>query len=93
MWAPAAFGLTSLLMEGAAGLEMQRVDRQLKARQQAAAAELVQGTLVRELTGLAMRLDDARLFGLTSDRLDAAAQALAAWEGEAPAEPRGAGHG
>jgi GTPase SAR1 family protein len=93
VWAPAAFGLTSLLMEGAAGLEMQRVDRQLKARQQAAAAELVQGTLVRELTGLAMRLDDARLFGLTSDRLDAAAQALAAWEGEAPAEPRGAGHG
>ncbi|MCK4341828.1 MAG: GTPase domain-containing protein [Phycisphaerae bacterium] len=81
VWAPAAFALTSLLMQGVAGLELGRVDRSLKARQrQAVEEELVQKTLVRELNDLVTNLEDAGLFAITREHLQASTQALETWE-------------
>ena len=83
VWAPATFAVTSLVMEGMAGLEMQRVSRQLKTRQQAAVQEeLVQKTLVRELNALSHALDDAGLLGVTPQEVAQAEAALATWEAE-----------
>lgn len=81
VWAPAAFGLTSLLTEGATGLEMRRVNAQLKARQRAMVVqELVEGTLRRELLELPDQLDDPGVFGIAAEDLAAAEHALATWE-------------
>lgn len=81
LFAPAMFGLTSLLTEGALGSLMQRLAAQLKERQYAhARSELIDGIFRAQLARLAERLDDAGLFGLTPDELTAAAAALEKWE-------------
>lgn len=81
VWAPAMFALSSLLMEGFAGLELGRAARGLKARQrQAVEDDVVQGTLVRELHALADHLVDGGLLATTQEQLAEATQALAAWE-------------
>jgi len=81
IWAPAAFALASMLMEGMAGLEMQRADRQLRARQRAAAEELVRAYVVQALDRLSSELTGPGVFGLPAERVVAAAGALAVWEG------------
>ncbi|MEW6252952.1 MAG: GTPase, partial [Planctomycetota bacterium] len=84
VWAPATFALTSLLMEGFAGLEMTREARALKRRQhEAVEREFVHGTLVRTLQGLAARLAGPDLLGISPAQLAAAARALQAWEARA----------
>ena len=81
VWAPATFAVTSLLMEGFAGLELGLAARELKARQRAAVQEeFVTRTLVRELNHLAEQLDGATLLAIAPDELSAAARALTAWK-------------
>ena len=81
VWAPAAFTLTSLLMEGAAGLEMERANRALKATQRDAVEQgLIRGALVAPLEALADRLSGAGLFGISTDQVEAVTRALDAWE-------------
>jgi len=81
VWAPAAFALSSLLMEGATGLEMHRLDRGLRTRQAAAVERtLVQGTLVREWQALAETLTGPGLFGISAAQVAAACAALDTWE-------------
>lgn len=81
VWAPAAFTLTSLMMEGAAGLEMQRVNRELKARQRAAVEQrLVRSALVAPLEALTDRLSGAGLLGISPEQVETATRALETWE-------------
>ena len=81
VWAPAAFSLTSLLMEGVAGLEMKRIDHALRGRQvEYVETGLVENTLVRGLHDLAENLEDGGLFGISATDLTAARAALDAWE-------------
>jgi len=80
IWAPTAFALASMLMEGMAGLQMQRADRQLRARQRAAAEELVRVYVVQALDRLSSELTGPGVFGLPAERVVAAAEALAVWE-------------
>jgi hypothetical protein len=73
--------MTSLLMEGAAGLEMDRVNRTLKAKQREAVEQsLVHGALVAPLEALADRLTGAGLFGISAAQVEAATRALDTWE-------------
>ena len=81
VWAPATFALTSLLVEGFAGLELNRAARDLKQRQHAAVErDFVHNILARELSGLTARLSAPGLLGVTPEELAAANAALAAWE-------------
>jgi hypothetical protein len=81
VWAPATFAVSSLLMEGIAGLEMGHAARQLKARQRAAVEDvLVRQTLLPQLRSVADGLDAAGLLGISADEVQAATAALAAWE-------------
>jgi hypothetical protein len=81
VWAPAAFSLSSLLMEGGAGLEMQRRERTLKAEQlKAVQAGLVENTFVRDLEQLLESLTDPALFAISRERVHEATQALQTWE-------------
>ncbi len=81
VWAPAAFAVTSLLLEGATGLEMSRVDRGLKSRQRAAVEQqLVRETLEARLAGLADQLDGPGLLGVSAEQLQEAEAALQQWE-------------
>lgn len=81
VWAPAAFAVSSFLMEGVAGLEMGRQQRQLKARQRAAIEEqFVQNVWLRELAALPARAANAGQLAITPEELAEATAALAAWE-------------
>jgi hypothetical protein len=81
VWAPATFALTSLLMQGFAGLELGRAAHDLKAQQRQAVEEtFVRGLLLRELNALADRLDQPGVFGITPQGVQTATNALAAWE-------------
>lgn len=81
IWAPAAFAVSSLLMEGVAGLEMARQQHQLKARQKTALEEqFVRGIWIPELTALTERTAPAGSPRIGTDELAAATAALDAWE-------------
>lgn len=81
VWAPAAFALSSLLLEGATGLEMRHLDRGLRTRQAAAVERtLVQGTFVREWRALVEDLTGPGLYGISAAQVAAARAALDAWE-------------
>ncbi|MBN2447635.1 MAG: 50S ribosome-binding GTPase [Phycisphaerae bacterium] len=81
--APALFGLTSLLTEGALGTYMKSVAEGLKERQyEHARSELAAGVLREELLRIATELDDDTLFGIAPQRLTSARQALEAWTTE-----------
>ena len=81
LWAPATFALSSLMVEGMAGVQMTAVSRSLRKKQYAAVQEtLVENVLARGLRELAGRLDDAGLFGVSPGQLECAGQALRAWE-------------
>jgi len=81
VWAPATFAVSSLLMEGIAGLEMGHAARDLKVRQRAAVESVLVGrTLLPQLGSVADGLEGAGLFGITADALQAASAALVAWE-------------
>lgn len=81
VWAPAAFAVSSLLMEGVAGLEMARQQHQLKARQKTALEEqFVRGVWVPELAALAERTAPGSPPRIRADELAAATAALEAWE-------------
>lgn len=81
VWAPATFAVSSLLMEGIAGLEMGHAARDLKVRQRAAVESVLVGrTLLPQLGRVADGLEGAGLFGITADALQTASAALAAWE-------------
>jgi hypothetical protein len=80
VWAPATFGVTSLLMEGIAGLQMGQVARELKKRQhQAVQTVLLEGAFRPELRSLAENLDAHGLFGIAPERLAEATAALHTW--------------
>ncbi|MBU0638743.1 MAG: 50S ribosome-binding GTPase [Planctomycetes bacterium] len=84
VWAPATFGLTTLLMEGIAGLQMDRVSKDLKRRQlESVQQSLVQEVFVRELRSLVENLDDEGLFAISPARLEHVERALSEWEGRA----------
>lgn len=77
VFAPAAFTLASLLMEGLTGLEMRRVDRALRARQyEAVEQQLMRGLIVAALEESADKLDDARLCALAPELVEQATRAL-----------------
>jgi hypothetical protein len=81
LWAPATFGLTSLLMEGFAGMEMERLTRRLKTSQRTAVEEqFIRGELVPALQGLIDDLDGPGVFGITPPQIEAARAALTHWE-------------
>ncbi len=81
VWAPAAFGLTSLLTEGAAGLEMGRVARQLKEKQwKVVQEEFVQHRLMGVLGEVAVELHGPGLLEISEDDVSRATQALDDWE-------------
>lgn len=81
VWAPAAFAVSSLLMEGVAGLEMARQQHRLKARQKTALEEqFVRGVWVPELTALTERTTAGSPPRISADELAAATAVLAAWE-------------
>lgn len=80
VWAPATFALTSLLMEGLAGLELGRAARGLKQRQWEAVATGLARRVADTLRSLADDLSGAGLFGLSPAAVADADQALAAWE-------------
>jgi len=81
LWAPATFGLTSLLMEGLAGLQMGHVGRRLKKQQYEAVQKvLIESVFLPELRALAANLEDEGLFAIPPEHLAEAAGALNAWE-------------
>jgi hypothetical protein len=81
LWAPATFGLTSLLMEGFAGVQMGHVARRLKKQQYEAVQKvLIESVLLPELRALAANLEDEGLFAIPAERLAEAVTALNAWE-------------
>jgi hypothetical protein len=80
VFAPASFAVSSLLMEGIAGLQMGSVARNLKKRQlEAVQSQLVQGVLGAELYGLAVNLQMPGLLGIPPQRLEEASRALRTW--------------
>lgn len=81
VWAPATFAVTSLLMEGAAGVEMRRIAGRLKEQQRRTVREqLVERVFVRELHALVEDLDGPGVFGVSGDDVRAATAALDEWE-------------
>ncbi len=81
LWAPATFALSSLLVEGFAGVQMGATARRLKRRQvEAVQQELSEKVLATELRHLAERLSGPGVFGLSAERLSAAGAALHAWQ-------------
>ena len=83
LFAPAMFGLTSLLTEGALGAYMRRVADELKQRQlDAVRDELLGGGVARELRNVAQELEGPGLFGVSREDARRAEAALEAWEGE-----------
>ncbi len=83
--APALFGLTSMLAEGALGSYMRRVADELKQRQlQRVRDTLLEATLGRPLRAACENLTHADLWGIPADELVAAEQALQRWESAAP---------
>lgn len=84
IFAPAMFGLTSLLTEGALGGYMRHVAEGLKERQfEHVKSGLVEGVFAEELHGLSGRLDDRALFGITPEQVEAAQSAWDDFEGVA----------
>ncbi len=84
LFAPAMFGLTSMLTEGALGGYMRHVADDLKKRQlEHVRAALIHGAFAGELHGVAGRLDDAAIFGISPEALNAARTALDAWKEDA----------
>ena len=80
VFAPASFAVSSLLMEGIAGLQMGSVARDLKKRQlKAVQSKLVQNVLGAELYALAGNLQAKGLLGIPPQRLEEAGRALHAW--------------
>lgn len=80
LFAPALFGLTSALTEGALGAYMQSTAAELKERQFRLVCErLFDGLFAIELTGIANRLADPHVLGLTEAQLEAATRSLAEW--------------
>lgn len=83
VWAPAAFAVTSLVMEGIAGVEMGREARLLKDKQRRAVREeFIEQTLVRELNGLARKLTGPGVFGIEAEELEAAERSVKEWEAQ-----------
>jgi hypothetical protein len=81
LWAPATFGLTSLLMEGLAGLQMGHVARRLKKKQYEAVQKvLIESVFLPELRALAANLEGEGLFAIPPEHLAEATAALGAWE-------------
>jgi hypothetical protein len=81
LWAPATFALSSLLVEGFAGVQMGATARRLKRRQvEAVQQELSEKVLATELRRLAERLSGPGVLGLSAGRLSAAGAALSAWQ-------------
>jgi hypothetical protein len=75
--APALFGVTSFLTEGALGGYMDTLHHDLKERQyELARNELVAGQLRETLLNLAQRLDDKGLFGISPEELARARAAV-----------------
>jgi hypothetical protein len=75
--APALFGVTSLMTEGALGSYMQHLHVELKQRQyELARQELVAETLRQRLTPVGQRFDEKGLFGIGAEELAAARAAL-----------------
>lgn len=82
VWAPAAFGAASLLVETLSGLELQRVNRGLRERQRAAVQrDLVAAALVAPLSNLAEWVRAPELTSVGEDDLAAATAELARLEG------------
>ncbi len=82
VWAPAAFGAASLLVETLSGLELQRVNRALRERQrEAVQRDLVAAALVAPLSNLAERVRGPGLASVGEDELAAATAELARLEG------------
>jgi hypothetical protein len=80
VWAPATFGLTSLMVEGIAGIQMGHVARGLKKMQyEAVQATLIQDVIFPELRGMAASLEGEGLFAIPPEDLEQAAAALRAW--------------
>ena len=81
LWAPATFGLTSLLMEGLAGVQMGHVARRLKKQQYEGVQKvLTESVFLPELRALAANLEDEGLFAIPPEHLAEAVAALNAWE-------------
>ncbi len=81
LFAPAMFGLMSLLTEGAMGAYMQSIADELRDRQfERVRTRLVDSMLAGELREVGATLEDARLFRMTVERVRAANEALHAWE-------------
>lgn len=75
--APALFGVTSLLSEGALGAYVQRVAADLRTRQmERLRSELIDGAFAPILLELEQRLPEDRLFGVSQGLFRAAEQAL-----------------
>ena len=80
--APAMFGLTSLMTEGALGAYMARVESRLKQQQRALLqSEIIKGLVVGELGPLVERLDGRGIVGISPAQLQEADCALRDWEG------------
>lgn len=78
VYAPATFALSSMLVEEMAGLKMGHVARNLKSRQLSTVRQsLIEGTLVRELSNLVDRLDNATVAPIEPELLAAADRELA----------------
>lgn len=81
LFAPAMFGLTSMLTEGALGGYMRHVADDLKKRQlEHVRTSLIHGAFAGELHGLAGRLDGDATFGISPEALGAARSALDEWK-------------
>ena len=81
LFAPAMFGLTSMLTEGALGSYMSHIASDLKKRQlEHVRTRLLEGVFAKELHDVTADLNDAELFGISAEQLREAAAALDAWE-------------
>jgi hypothetical protein len=81
LFAPAMFGLTSMLTEGALGSYMSHIADDLKKRQlEHVRTRLLEGVFATELYDVTADLQDAELFGISAEQLHSAAEALDAWE-------------
>ena len=80
VWAPATFAVTSLLMEGVAGLEHGREVRRLKAQQAPPwSTSFWSRYSVASSKSLAETLEPVGLVGIGAAEVQTATQALAAW--------------
>ncbi len=80
VWAPTAFALSSLLMEGAAGLEMRRAAHDLKQRQKAAVAAFAERQVIDPFRAIAADLRGAGIIGISPEELQRAEADLQEWE-------------